>query len=67
MDVGTKSREKEMIHALAKLFVGIHWAVGITTLPADASRQQERAFVLTWLGIVAFIGVWFAVLFYLLV
>jgi len=55
-----------MIHALAKLFVGIHWMIGITTLPADATRQQERSFVGMWLGIVAFIGVWFAVLLYLL-
>jgi len=55
-----------MIHALAKLLIGIHWAIGITTLPADASRQQERSFVFMWLGIVAFIGVWFAVLLYLL-
>jgi hypothetical protein len=55
-----------MIHALAKLFMGIHLAVGITTLPADASRQQERSFVLMWLGIVAFIGIWCAVLLYLL-
>jgi hypothetical protein len=67
MDVGrAASRETEMIHALAKLFIGIHWAIGITTLPADASRQQERSFVRMWLGIVAFIGVWFAVLLYLL-
>jgi len=55
-----------MIHALARLFVGIHWAIGITTLPADASPQQERSFVLMWLGIAAFIGVWFAALLYLL-
>jgi len=55
-----------MIHALAKLFTGIHWAIGITTLPEDASPQQERSFVLTWLGIVTFIGGWFAVLLYLL-
>jgi hypothetical protein len=67
MDVGSAaSRETEMIHALAKLFIGIHWVIGITTLPADASRQQERSFVRMWLGIVAFIGVWFAVLLYLL-
>jgi len=55
-----------MIHVLAKLLVGIHSAIGITTLPEDASRQQERSFVCMWLGIVAFIGVWFAVLLYLL-
>ena len=55
-----------MIHALAKLFVAIHWAIGITTLPADASREQERSFVYMWLGIVAFMGVWFAILLYLL-
>ncbi|HJZ69715.1 MAG TPA: hypothetical protein VKF81_16435 [Blastocatellia bacterium] len=56
-----------MIHALAKLFIGIHWAIGITTLPADASRQQERSFVLMWLGILALVGVWFAVLMYLFI
>ena len=67
MDVGAEVREeKDVIHALAKLFVGIHWTIGITTLPADASRQQERAFVLMWLGIVAFIGAWSVVLLYLL-
>jgi len=55
-----------VIHALAKLFIGIHWVIGITTLPADASRQQEKSFVLMWLGIVAFIGAWFVVLMYLL-
>ena len=66
MEVGNgSSRETEMIHALAKLFIGIHWAIGITTLPADASPKQERSFVYMWLGIVAFIGVWFAVLLYL--
>ncbi len=55
-----------MIHALARLFVGIHWAIGITTLPEDATRQQERSFVCMWLGIVAFIAIWFAGLLYLL-
>jgi hypothetical protein len=55
-----------MIHALAKLFIGVHWAIGMTTLPSDASREQERSFVRMWLSIVAFIGFWFAVLFYLL-
>jgi hypothetical protein len=55
-----------MIHALAKLLIGIHSVVGITTLPANASRQQERSFVNMWLGIVAFIGIWFGVLLYLL-
>jgi hypothetical protein len=65
MDMGTEVREDTVIHALAQLFIGIHWAIGITTLPTDASRQQERSFVLMWLGIVAFIGVWFAALLYL--
>lgn len=55
-----------MIHALAKMFEGIHWAIGMTTFPEDATREQERTFVLAWLGIVAFIGVWCAGLFYLL-
>jgi hypothetical protein len=55
-----------MIHVLARLLVGIHWAIGITTLPEDATRQQERSFVLMWAGIAVFIGVWFAVLLYFL-
>jgi len=55
-----------MIHALAKLFTGIHYAIGITAPPEDASRQQERSFVFAWLGIVAFIVIWSVVLLYML-
>jgi len=56
-----------VFHKLARIFNGIHWTVGITTLPASATPREERSFVLMWLGIIAFIIVFFAVFFYLLV
>jgi hypothetical protein len=55
-----------MIHALAGFIRGIHWAIGITTLPADATPQQERSFVALWVGIVVLVIVWFAALVYFL-
>jgi hypothetical protein len=55
-----------MIHALARFIRGIHWAIGITTLPADATPQQERSFVLMWAGIVVLVIVWLAALLYFL-
>ena len=55
-----------MIHALARLISGIHWAIGITTLPAEATPQQERSFVALWIGIVVLVIVWLAVLVYFL-
>jgi len=62
-----RSLAEVMFHKLARIFNGIHWAVGITTLPASATPREERSFVLMWLGIIAFMIMFFAVFFYLLV
>ena len=53
-----------MITMLAKLFRGLHLILGIT---APGTGQNERAFVLMWLGIIAFIIAFCAFLFYLMV
>ena len=45
---------------LARFFSGLHWAVGITALPATATPSEERSFVLMWLGIIVFVVVFFA-------
>ena len=58
---------EKIFHKLAKLFNGVHWAVGITTLPSTATSREERSFVLMWLSIIAFMIVFFAVFVYLLV
>jgi len=50
----------KFFHNLAKFFNGIHWAVGITTLPPTATSRDERSFVLMWLGIIVFLIVFFA-------
>jgi t-SNARE complex subunit (syntaxin) len=50
---------------LARFFNGLHWAVGMTTLPASASARDERSFVLMWLGIIVFIIIFFVVFIYL--
>lgn len=57
---------EKFFHNLAKFFNGLHWAVGITTLPATATPRQERSFVLMWLGIIGFVIVFFAGFLYLL-
>jgi len=57
---------KKIFHKLAKVFNGLHWAFGITTLPTTATSREERSFVLMWLGIIVFMIVFFAVLIYLL-
>ena len=57
---------EKIFHKLAKLFNGMHWAIGITTLPATATARDERSFVLMWLGIIVFMIVFFAAFFYLL-
>ena len=67
--VVTKSNRgvlEKLFHRLAKFFNGVHWAVGITTLPATAKPRDERSFVLMWLGIIVFMAVFFAVFIYLL-
>jgi hypothetical protein len=55
-----------IFHTLAKVFNGLHWGVGITTLPKTASRREERSFVFMWLGIIVFIVLFFAVMIRLL-
>ena len=44
-----------MIKALANLFRDLHWAIGITAPPPDATPAQELAFVLMWVGIIVFV------------
>lgn len=53
-----------MVALLAKMFRGLHLILGIT---APGPGQNERAFVLMWLGLIAFIIAFCAVLFYLMV
>lgn len=55
-----------IFHQLAKAFNGLHWIIGITTLPQNASTREERSFVLMWLGIIVFMIIFFAVMLYLL-
>jgi hypothetical protein len=56
----------KIFHNLAKIFNGLHWGIGITTLPNTATPREERSFVLMWFGIIAFMIVFFAVLVYFL-
>jgi hypothetical protein len=56
-----------IVHKLAKFLAGIHWVVGITTLPATATPREERSFVLLWLGIIVFVIVFLALFFYFLI
>jgi hypothetical protein len=56
----------KIFHQLAKFFNSLHWAAGITTLPNTATPREERSFVLMWLGIIAFMIVFFALFIYLL-
>jgi len=55
---------EKLFHKLAKAFNGMHWLIGITTLPANATPREERSFVLMWLGIIVFIIVFFALFIY---
>lgn len=67
--VVTKSNRGVMdraVHRLAKFFNGVHWAVGITTLPATATQRDKRSFVLMWLGIIVFMLVFFGLFIYFL-
>lgn len=57
---------EKFFHVLAKGFNGLHWAIGITALPENASSSEERSFVLMWLGLIVFVVAVFAVLLYLL-
>jgi hypothetical protein len=57
---------EKIFHKLAQIFNGLHWAIGITTLPNTATAREERSFVLMWLGIIVFMIVFFAVFIYIL-
>ena len=57
---------EKIFHNLAKVFNGLHWAIGITTLPITATAREERSFVLMWLGIIAFMIMFFAGMVYVL-
>jgi hypothetical protein len=61
-----RSTSERLFHQLARVFNGLHWAIGITTLPENATAREERSFVLMWLGIIAFMVVFFAIMLYLL-
>lgn len=65
MTSGETTTAERIFHKLAKIFNGLHWAIGITTLPAKATSREERSFVLMWLGIIVFMIVFFALLIYL--
>ena len=54
-----------VIHLLARTFALLHFAIGITTLPPDATPRQERTFVLIWLGLILGIILWCVMLLYL--
>jgi hypothetical protein len=56
-----------MIDFLARFFRGMNMALGVTTLPEDASPEAERKFVFTWLGIVGFLTILFFTILYLFV
>lgn len=55
-----------MVKVLANVFRAVHQAFGITDLPSDATPEQEKRFVLMWLGILALILVWIVFVFYFL-
>ncbi len=57
---------EKIFHKLATIFNGLHWGIGITTLPITATPREERSFVLMWLGIIVFMIVFFAALIYVL-
>ncbi len=51
-----------MIGLLARFFRGVNTAIGVSTLPKDATPAQEQKFVYVWLGIMAFILLWCALI-----
>ena len=52
-----------MIHFLASLFRGVHFILGITAPPPG---QNERTFVLIWLGVIGAVLLLFAGMLYLI-
>ena len=63
---GRPGNRSGVVHQLARFFNGVHWAVGMTTLPDTATPKEERSFVLMWLGIILFFIVFSTVSIYLL-
>jgi hypothetical protein len=51
-----------MIKLLAKFFRGVHLVIGVSAPPPG---QNERSFVLIWLGILAFLAAFGVLLAYL--
>ena len=51
-----------MIRYLARFFRGVHLIFGVSSPPPG---QNERVFVLTWLGILGFLVAFFVALMYL--
>lgn len=56
-----------MLATLARFFRGMNMAMGVTTLPENASPQAERKFVLAWLGVIGFLATLLFVILYLFV
>lgn len=55
-------RVQWIFQTLARFFNGFHWAVGMTALPDTASPREVRSFVFMWLGIIAFMILFFALM-----
>ncbi len=53
-----------MILALARFFRGIHTAIGISAVPAEAPLEKQKIFVFVWLGFIVFFIGWCAVVAY---
>ncbi len=66
LDLQRRSTSEKLFHQLARVFNGLHWGIGITTLPENATAREEQSFVLMWLGIIVFIVLVFAIMLYLL-
>ena len=61
-----RSTSERLFHRLARALNGLHWGIGITTLPENATPSEERSFVLMWLAIIVFMVVIFPIMLYLL-
>ena len=51
-----------MIGPAARFFRGINIAFGVTTISVDATAAEERKFVAAWIGIIAFVLTWCALI-----
>lgn len=59
-----KESHSPVVRLLARLFRQMHWIAGIT---AAKEGTNERKFVFIWLGVIGFVLVWCAFVFYLMV